>query len=92
VRTLAPHTEADPAALAIEFLCLFGVMAGPEVGQRPHAVADGSDHPARLNPLIVGKTARARKSTAFNQIRNLFFAVDSDFMSTQLTLIFHEAA
>jgi hypothetical protein len=32
----------------------------------------------------VGETSRARKSTALNQIRNLFRMVDADFMSTQI--------
>ena len=71
VRTLAPHTEADPAALALDFLCGFGVMSGNEIGPWPHAMADGAEHPARLNVIVVGDTARARKSTAFQQIRRL---------------------
>ncbi len=84
VNTLLPHTEAHPAALAADFLCGFGVMAGNSVGPWPHCVADAAEHHACLNVLIVGDTARARKSTAFHQIQRLFREVDQDFMSTRV--------
>ncbi len=61
VRTLEPHTEADPAGLLVCFLAAFGNI----VGAGPHASADASKHPARLNVLLVGKTAKARKGTAW---------------------------
>lgn len=64
VRTLDPHTEADPAGLLICFLAAFGNI----VGAGPHASADASKHPARLNVLLVGKTAKARKGTAWANI------------------------
>ena len=84
VRRLAPHTEADRAALALDFLCGFGVMAGNEIGPWPHAMADGAEHPARLDVQVVGDTARARKSTAFHQIRRLLRLVDPDFIDTRV--------
>ena len=84
VRMLLPHTEADPAALAIDFLCGFGVMAGTEFGPWPHMNADGARHPARLNALIVGDTSRARKSSAIQQVKRIFRAVDADFIGSRM--------
>jgi hypothetical protein len=59
-------------------------MAGNEVGPWPHANADGAEHPARLNGLVVGDTARSRKSTAFNQVRRLLRTADPDFIATRV--------
>ena len=70
--TLGPHTEADPVALLLTFL----TAAGNILGLGPHAVADAAAHPARLNVVLVGQTSRARKGTAWAQIRNLLALVD----------------
>jgi len=84
VKALLPYTEADPVALAIDFLCGFGVMAATENGPWPYVTADGVVHTARLNALIVGDTARARKSTAFYQIKKLFGSADPDFIASRV--------
>jgi hypothetical protein len=73
VRTLEPHTEADPAGLLLTFLAAVGNIIGPG----PHAVADAAAHPARLNVVLVGQTSRARKGSAWAQIRRLLNQVDS---------------
>ena len=72
VETLGPHTEADPAALLLTFLAAVGNI----LGSGPHAIADAASHPARLNVVLVGQTSRARKGTAWAQIRNLLAQVD----------------
>jgi Protein of unknown function (DUF3987) len=72
VETLDPHTEADPVALLLTFLA----AAGNIVGLGPRAMADAAPHPARLNIVLVGQTSRARKGTAWAQIRNLLARVD----------------
>lgn len=72
VATLEPFTEADPVALLVDFLLSFGNA----VGAGPHALADGSVHSARLNAVLVGETAKARKGTARRQVSRLFERVD----------------
>lgn len=72
VRTLEPHTEADPVALLVDALVCFGNAAG----SRPHAIADGARHPARLNAVLVGKTAKARKGTSRANVGPLFAHAD----------------
>ena len=74
VRTLDPHTEADPAGVLLTFLSSFGAML-----DRPHALADGSRHPARLFGLLVGKTSGGRKGTAQAQVSRLLARADSYF-------------
>jgi hypothetical protein len=77
VQTLEPHTEADPVALLLTFLTAAGSILGPG----PHAVADAASHPARLNVVLVGQTSRARKGTAWAQVRNLLALVDPSWTS-----------
>ncbi len=77
VRTLEPHTEADPTGLLLTFLSAFGAAVGPE----PHALADGSLHPARLNVVLVGRSARARKGTSWAVVRRLLELADPGFCS-----------
>lgn len=75
VHTIAPHTEADPAALLLTFLTMFGAAVGPA----PHAMADAAEHPARLFPVLVGDTSKARKGSAHAQVRRLMVRADPDF-------------
>jgi hypothetical protein len=72
VNTIEPHTEADPAALAMNALVMFGNC----VGCGPHAVADGAEHPARFFAVIVGNTSRGRKDTALKRARAPFAQAD----------------
>lgn len=72
VATIEPHSESDPAALLADFLVSFGNC----VGATPHAVADGSHHPARLNVVIVGRSAKARKGTSRANINALMEIAD----------------
>lgn len=80
VRFLLPETEADEAALLMTFLAAFGAA----VGSGPHEVADGSEHPARLNAVLVGKSSRARKGTSWSVIKKLFEQADPDFIARRL--------
>ena len=57
VGTIAPQSEAHPAALLATLLAAFGNA----VGSGPHARVGGAIHPARINVLIVGQTAHGRK-------------------------------
>jgi hypothetical protein len=67
VRTLDPHTEADQAGVLLTFLAAVGNIVGPG----PHALADAAPHPARLFVVLVGETSRARKGSAWAQVRRV---------------------
>jgi hypothetical protein len=72
VRLIDPHTEADPMAVLAQFLVAFGNCAGRHaflsLGPRRHY--------ANMNGLIVGRTSRARKGTAWSWVDVLFEGVD----------------
>jgi hypothetical protein len=76
VRTIEPQTEADPAALLVQFLTAFG----NDIGSDAHYMADGSRHACKLFVAIVGATSKGRKGTSWARIRELFALTDSDWI------------
>jgi len=72
VHTVSPHSEADPAALLIQFLTAFGNV----IGRGPHFVADGNIHYTNLATMVVGKTSRSRKGSSWGHVRNVVQKVD----------------
>jgi hypothetical protein len=64
---VAPVTEADPAAVLASALAVFGAAAGDAAWVR----VGGVRHPARVWPLIVGKTGSGRKGTSMAVARRL---------------------
>ena len=60
VRHIDPHTEADPAAVLVTTLVLFGNLIGPT----PFVSVGATRHHANLFALVVGATAKARKGTS----------------------------
>ena len=68
VRMVEPNTEADPAALLMQFLVAFGAL----VGRGPHFKVEGDEHHANLNLLLVGATAKGRKGTALGRVRGVY--------------------
>lgn len=60
VRRIDPHTEADPAAVLITTLVLFGNLIGPS----PFLSVGATRHHCNLFALVVGSTSKARKGTS----------------------------
>ncbi len=60
VATVAPHTEADPAAILVQLLGVFGAT----VGGSPHFVAGSERQQAVIHPLVVGRTNNGAKGTS----------------------------
>jgi len=80
VNTLAPHTEAHPAALLLQFLAAFGNLIGPG----PHCMVESTRHALNLFVILVGDSSKARKGTSWNLIANLFAGVDPAWLSTRV--------
>lgn len=76
VAAIAPHTEADPAALLLTFLVYFGNL----VGRVPHALVTNSRHGTNLFAVLVGRTAGSRKGTSRAEIEALFGRLDADWL------------
>lgn len=75
VDIIGPHSEADPVGILLTTLTLFGGY----VGAGPHMIADGALHSARLYTVLVGKTSRGRKGTAYANVSRILEAADSYF-------------
>ena len=73
VRNVAPHTEADPAALLFDSLTYDGTVFSP------YAVGlslGNARHRPTLFVAIIGQTAKARKGTASRQVSEVVELVD----------------
>lgn len=75
VRTIEPHTEADPAAM------LFTLYAGSGayIGLKPHMYAGAEEHGARIWPLVIGRTAGGVKGTSWAEVRRILKEATGDF-------------
>jgi|ERR1039458_1429087 hypothetical protein len=80
VRTIAPHSESDPAALLLQLL----VGIGSIVGRQPHFLAEADRHPCNLYVVIVGQTAKGRKGTSLGQIQRILATVDEEWARTRV--------
>jgi hypothetical protein len=72
VRTIAPETEADPAALLVHFLACYGNV----IGRGAYFAVEADRHHLNLFVAIVGRSAKARKGTAAGHARRTFARVD----------------
>jgi hypothetical protein len=81
VRTLAPHSEAHPAAILLQLLAAFGNVIGPG----PHCMVDAIRHGLNLFVVLVGESSKARKGTSWSQIARLFSEVDNPWLTTRVT-------
>jgi hypothetical protein len=81
VRTIAPHSEAHPAAILLQLLAAFGNM----VGRGPHCLVDATRHGLNLFLVLVGDSSKARKGTSWSQISRLLAEVDQPWLTTRVT-------
>ena len=81
VRTLAPHTEAQPEALLLQLLAAFGNVIGPS----PHCMVGPTRHALNLFVVLVGESSKARKGTSWNQVARLFAEVDPAWTENRVT-------
>jgi hypothetical protein len=70
-RDIEPHTEADPAGVLLQLLMMFGCT----IGRRPFYPIEGVTHHTNLFGILVGKTSRSRKGTAWGRARQVFSAI-----------------
>ena len=80
VRTIEPHSEADPVALLLTMITL----VGNAVGRNPHAMAGGDRHGTNLFTVLAGPTAKGRKGSAMGWPRYLLNAVDPQWTDGRL--------
>lgn len=67
VHAIEPHTEADPAALLIQFLAAFGNA----IGRSAYSPVEAAKHHGNLFLVLVGVTSAGRKGTSWGHVRHL---------------------
>jgi Protein of unknown function (DUF3987) len=80
VRRLAPHTEADPAAMYAQLLAGLGSL----IGNGAYFLADGSRHHPNLFTVICGRTAKARKGTSWARVKSVLSELDDLWLTTRV--------
>ncbi|HEY6769566.1 MAG TPA: DUF3987 domain-containing protein [Candidatus Sulfotelmatobacter sp.] len=75
MKTIEPHTEADPAALLVQTVTAFGNM----IGRNPHFVVEATRHAANIFSALVGISSKSRKGTSWGYELELFSLVDSSW-------------
>lgn len=80
VDLVMPFTEADPAAVTATLLAGFGAMTG----NTAYALAGNDPHPARIWPLITGRTSDGAKGTSWSTVRPILQAADEQFFVDNL--------
>ena len=75
VRSIEPHSEADPVAILLQFLAAFGNA----VGISPYYQVEGDKHRAKLFVVTSGATSKGRKGTALGRIRQLMAIAAPDW-------------
>lgn len=87
VRIVQLHSEADPVALLIQFLVMFGGV----VGRNAHFDAEADHHFGNLFTCFVGPTSKGRKGTSYGRVRDLFAQVDGIGRGTGSGQVSHRA-
>ncbi len=72
VRAIEPHTEADSAALLIQFLVAYGNL----IGAGPHFFAEDERHTFKLFAVLIGQTSKGRKGSSWARTRKPFEDID----------------
>jgi hypothetical protein len=80
VHAIDPHTEADPAAILLQFLIGYGSL----VGRHAHFVAENDLHHTNLFAVLVGETAKGRKGTSWGRVRHLLELIDQQWAATRV--------
>lgn len=78
---IEPHSEADPAALLIQFLTAFGNI----IGRSACFLVESTSHHTNLFAIIVGETAKSRKGTSWGRIHALYKEIDSEWATRRVT-------
>jgi hypothetical protein len=80
VRAFEPHTEADPVAVLVNFLCAFGSV----IGRGAFARVGATEHHPKLFVGLVGEAAKGRKGESWGPVKVLAEEVDPGWVSERV--------
>ena len=72
VKTIEPHSEADPVAILLQYLTAFGNAAG----HTAYFPVEGDRHTTNLFVAMVGQSSKARKGTSFGRVKQIIKGAD----------------
>jgi hypothetical protein len=75
VETISPHSEADQAAILIQFLA----SAGNLFGRSYYYQVEGDQHHANLFVALVGESAKARKGISWGRVKSVARIADEQW-------------
>jgi Protein of unknown function (DUF3987) len=81
VTRIAPHTEADPAAILTQLLVAFGAA----VGRGAFFEVEATRHHPNEFMLLVGDSSKARKGSSWDHVRRLITQIDPQLERRTLT-------
>jgi hypothetical protein len=80
VNLVSSESEADPHALLLEFLVIFGAM----VGRRSYYLTGATRHFPNEFLVIVGDTAKSRRGSTTDTVLDIFKDIDEPFMDAHI--------
>lgn len=80
VETVEPHTEGDPVAVLTGGL----VGVGNAIGRGPYMQIGATKHRTNLFIGHIGDTAKGRKGSAWNPVKDIMHAADSDWAENRI--------
>ena len=78
VRAIEPHSEADPAALMIQFHVAFGNC----IGRRAYYKVEGTRHHSNIFGVLVGQSSKSRKGTSWDRVAEMFEGIGDNWVKT----------
>jgi len=80
VRAIEPHSEADPVALLIQSLIMFGNI----IGKTAYFIAEADRHYLNIFSALVGATSKGRKGTSFGQAKRLYESINPEWSKERI--------
>ncbi len=79
VKAIIPHSEADSAALLMQFLTVYGNT----IGRSSYYLVEADRQHMNIFVMIVGDSAKARKGTSWGHIQRIFESVEPEYLKTR---------
>jgi hypothetical protein len=80
VRTIEPHSEADPNGILLQFLAAFGNAIGPS----PYYLIEGDQHRAKIFVITSGATSKGRKGTSMGRVRQIMALAEKEWATANI--------
>jgi len=80
IRMMEPHTEADAAAILVQFIVAFG----SSVGRSPYFRAGADRHYPNMSAVLVGASSRGRKGSSWSMVSSVLESIDPEWVGGRI--------